>query len=139
MIVPNYIESELQEVARKLLINFRELNVWCFYAEMGAGKTTLIKKIGEELGVSDEMSSPTFSIINEYEIPNGEIIYHVDLYRLMNLNEVINIGLEDYLCSRSLCLIEWPELALPLLPNHYLKININLVGENARSLTAAPK
>jgi len=139
MNIPNYVASELEEVARKLLLNFSELKVWCFHAEMGAGKTTLIKMLGAQLGVVDEMSSPTFSIINEYETSKGDIVYHFDLYRLNGLNEAVEIGLEDYLFSGNRCLLEWPELVGSLLPEHYLKININLVGDNARSLTAAPK
>jgi len=139
MTIPNYIESELQEIARKLISNFSELKVWCFYAEMGAGKTTLIKNICEELQVVDEMSSPTFSIVNEYESQKMETIYHFDFYRLNDLEEAVNIGIEDYLFSGNLCLLEWPEIIEPLLPDEYLKININLVGDNARSLTALPE
>ena len=139
MTIPNYIESELGEVARKLLLNFSQSKVWCFYAEMGSGKTTLIKKIGRELGVLDEMSSPTFSLVNEYETKYSELIYHFDLYRLNNLEEALEIGIDEYLFSGNFCLIEWPELIESLLPSHYLKININLVGDIARSLTATPE
>ena len=139
MTYPNYVEDELQEVARKLISNFGKIKVWCFYADMGAGKTTLIKQICKELHVLDEMSSPTFSIVNEYESQNVGIIYHFDFYRLEDFDEAINIGVEDYLYSGNLCLLEWPELVEPLLPTEYLEINIKLVGENARSLTAQPK
>lgn len=138
MTIPNYIESELTEIARKLINDFSHLKVWCFYAEMGAGKTTLIKRIGSELGVLDDMSSPTFSIINEYENKKEETIYHFDLYRLNNVEEALDIGIEDYLYSGNLCLLEWPELIESFLPAQYLKININFVGDNARSLTAQP-
>ena len=137
--IPNYIETELQEIARKLISNFQPLNVWCFYAEMGSGKTTLIKKICEEKGVADDMSSPTFSIVNEYETESGETIYHFDCYRLESVEEALNIGMEEYLDSGNLCLIEWPEIIEPLLPDQYLEINIKLVGDNARSLIAQPK
>ncbi|WP_420575563.1 tRNA (adenosine(37)-N6)-threonylcarbamoyltransferase complex ATPase subunit type 1 TsaE [Ekhidna sp.] len=139
MIIPNYSEDELQEVARKLLSNFGNIDVWCFDAEMGAGKTTLIKKICKEKGVQDEMSSPTFSIVNEYLTDKGEEIYHFDFYRLENIEEAIDIGLEDYLFSGNLCLLEWPEIIEPLLPDEYLQISIKLVGDNTRSLTAQPK
>ena len=139
MTYPNYVEDELQEVARKLISNFGKIKVWCFYADMGAGKTTLIKQICKELHVLDEMSSPTFSIVNEYESQNVGTIYHFDFYRLEDFDEAINIGVEDYLYSGNLCLLEWPELVEPLLPTEYLEINIKLVGENARSLTAQPK
>lgn len=138
--IPNYIEDELQEIARKLISNFyQESKVWCFYAEMGAGKTTLIKKICEELRVVDQMSSPTFSIINEYETSNFEKIYHFDFYRLESMEEALNIGVEEYLDSGNLCLIEWPEIVEPLLPINYLEIVIKLVGDNARSIIAQPK
>lgn len=139
MTIPNYSEDELQEVARKLLSNFGNIDVWCFDAEMGAGKTTLIKKICEEKGVQDEMSSPTFSIVNEYQTDKGEDIYHFDFYRLKDIEEAIDIGLEDYLFSGNLCLLEWPEIIEPLLPDEYLQISIKLVGDNTRSLTAQPK
>lgn len=140
MTIANYNEQELHEIARKLLSNFQPLKVWCFYAEMGAGKTTLIKEICRNRGVSyDEMSSPTFSIVNEYQDKHGQSIYHFDCYRLKDIEEAINIGVEDYLYSGNLCLIEWPEIIGSLLPDKYLQININLVGDNARSLTAEPK
>lgn len=136
MTIANYNEEELTEVARKLISNFSTINVWCFEAEMGAGKTTLIKKICEELKVMDEMSSPTFSIVNEYLTEDEETIYHFDCYRLEDIEEALNIGVEDYLFSGNLCLIEWPAIISPLLPDQYLEISIKLVGENTRSLTA---
>lgn len=139
MTIPNYNEEELQEVARKLISNFGHIKVWCFDAEMGAGKTTLTKKICEELGVEDEMSSPTFSIVNEYLTKNGEDIYHFDFYRLEDMEEALDIGVEDYLFSGNLCLLEWPAIIEPLLPDEYLQISIKLVGDNTRSLTAQPK
>ena len=138
MTIPNYHMDELQEVARKLISNFGHIPVWCFEAEMGGGKATLIKKICEELGVQDEMSSPTFSIVNEYQGQNGKEIYHFDCYRLEDIEEAMDIGTEDYLFSGNPCLIEWPGIIEPLLPDKYLQINIKLVGENTRSLTAQP-
>jgi len=136
MIIPNYHLDELQEVARKLISNFGKHKVWCFDAEMGAGKTTLIKQICSELGVEGEMSSPTFSIVNEYQSTHREEIYHFDCYRLEEIGEAIDIGVEDYFFSGNRCLIEWPALIEPLLPDEYLQISIKLVGENTRSLTA---
>lgn len=138
MTVPNYTEDELKEIARKLISNFSDVPIWCFVGEMGAGKTTLIKQICRELGVMDQMSSPTFSIVNEYLSAKKESLYHFDLYRLKDLNEALDIGVEDYLYSSHRCLIEWPELIESVLPENYLKINIKLVGDNARSLTAQP-
>ena len=139
MTIANYNEEELQEVARKLISNFGHIKVWCFDAEMGAGKTTLSKKICEELGVEDEMSSPTFSIVNEYETREGKTIYHFDFYRLEDIEEAYDIGVEDYLFSGNLCLLEWPAIIEPLLPDEYLQISIKLVGDISRSLTATPK
>lgn len=139
MTIPNYNEAELQEVARKLISNFGHLKVWCFDAEMGAGKTTLTKAICKELGVRDEMSSPTFSIVNEYLTDKNQDIYHFDFYRLKNMEEAMDIGVEDYLFSGNLCLLEWPEIIEPLLPDEYLQISIKLVGDYTRSLTAQPK
>ena len=138
MTIPNYNEDELQEVARKLISNFGHIKVWCFDAEMGTGKTTLSKMICRELGVQDEMSSPTFSIVNEYQSSSGDDVYHFDFYRLNNLEEAIDIGVEDYLFSGNFCLLEWPEIIEPLLPDEYLQISIKLVGDNSRSLTAQP-
>lgn len=139
MTIPNYNEEELQEVARKLISNFGHIKVWCFDAEMGAGKTTLTKAICKELGVQDEMSSPTFSIVNEYLTDKGEDIYHFDFYRLKDFEEALDIGVEDYLYSGNLCLLEWPEIIESLLPDEYLQISIKLVSDNTRSLTAKPK
>lgn len=138
MTIPNYNEEELQEVARKLISNFSHIKVWCFDAEMGAGKTTLTKAICKELGVKDEMSSPTFSIVNEYLSDDGNDIYHFDFYRLKDFEEALDIGVEDYLYSGNLCLLEWPEIIESLLPDEYLQISIKLVGDNTRSLTAQP-
>ncbi|WP_370086621.1 tRNA (adenosine(37)-N6)-threonylcarbamoyltransferase complex ATPase subunit type 1 TsaE [Ekhidna sp.] len=139
MTIPNYNEEELQEVARKLISNFGHIKVWCFDAEMGAGKTTLTKAICKELGVVDEMSSPTFSIVNEYQTKKGVDIYHFDFYRLKDFEEALDIGVEDYLYSGNLCLLEWPDIIESLLPDEYLQISIKLVGDNTRSLTAQPK
>ena len=139
MTIPNYNEEELQEVARKLISNFSAIKVWCLQGEMGSGKTTLCKKFGSELGVIDDMSSPTFSIVNEYGTTKEEDIYHFDFYRLKNLEEALDIGVEDYFYYGNRCLIEWPDIIESLLPANYLQINIKLVGDNTRSLTAKPK
>ena len=134
MIIPNYIESELDEVASKLISNFNSSKVWCFDAAMGMGKTTLIKQICKKLGVENGMSSPTFSIVNEYQTLGENIIYHFDFYRLKNIKEALDIGIEDYFFSGNLCLLEWPKIIEPLLPDEYIQINIEIVGDNARSL-----
>lgn len=136
---PNYVEQELDEVARKLVQVFSKTPVWCFHAEMGTGKTTLIKKVGQELGVVDTMSSPTFSIVNEYTTKTEQTIYHFDCYRLKSLEDAFNAGVEEYLHSGNLCLIEWPELIAPMLPDEYVEINITLAGRISRSLIAQMK
>ena len=93
-----------------------------FYGEMGAGKTTLIKEICKQIGVSDNVSSPTFAIVNEYRITSGEAVYHFDFYRIRNLQEAIDIGIEEYFNSGSYCLIEWPEKIAKLLPPQTVKL-----------------
>jgi tRNA threonylcarbamoyladenosine biosynthesis protein TsaE len=139
MEIANYKESDLDIIAQQLIDEFGYLKVWCFEAEMGAGKTTLIKRICKYLGVADEMSSPTFSIVNEYQTTFGNEVYHFDFYRLKDIDEAYDIGVEDYLFSGNTCLLEWPEIIEPLLPDQYLEININLVDDYTRSLTANPK
>ncbi len=135
MILNSYIESDLPQVARELLDRGADKKVWCFYGEMGAGKTTLIKEICLQLGVSDVMSSPTFSIVNEYLDDMGASIYHFDFYRLKKENEALDIGIEDYFYSNDFCFIEWPEKIPTLIPEDHLKISINLVDEKTRSIT----
>lgn len=104
-----------------------------FEGDMGAGKTTLIKSITKALGVTETVSSPTFSIVNEYDA-EGHKIYHFDFYRIKNLQEAFDLGYEEYFYSGDICLIEWPEKIEPLLPEHYLKVNIETLNENDRLL-----
>ncbi|MDW3193193.1 MAG: tRNA (adenosine(37)-N6)-threonylcarbamoyltransferase complex ATPase subunit type 1 TsaE [Cytophagales bacterium] len=134
MILDRYTEADLSDVAKTLIKQAGDKRIWCFYGEMGAGKTTLIKEICLELGVLDAMSSPTFSIVNEYLDDLGESIYHFDFYRLKEENEALDIGIEDYFYSESYCFIEWPEKIPNLIPEAHLKININLVDEKTRSI-----
>ncbi len=103
---------------------------------MGAGKTTFIKAFCEALNVEDTVSSPTFSIVNEYRYPNG-IIYHFDFYRLKNQAEALDIGLEEYFDSGEYCLIEWPEKIPNLLPENYLEISLEVLPDQQRKLTLA--
>lgn len=102
-------------------------------APMGAGKTTLIKSMCQQLGVKDEISSPTFSIVNEYSTPTGEVL-HFDLYRIEQPLELHEIGMEDYLDRKALKFIEWPELALPMLDAYHL-MRIEIIDENQRKIT----
>lgn len=126
--------DQLPELARELLKAFPERSVFLFNGQMGAGKTTLIKEMCNALGVMDSMSSPTYSIVNEY---TGaiDIIYHFDLYRLKNTEECLDIGFEEYVNSGNYCFIEWPEVAMPLMPEKYVEVNLRAEGET-RYLTA---
>lgn len=128
-------EAMLPTVARQILKTFEEVNVWIFNGEMGVGKTTLIKAICKELGVLDEVSSPTFSIINQYLTRSDRLIYHFDFYRIEKIEEMMEIGAEEYFSLDDLCLIEWPNVALEWLPDKYLTINIDLIDHNTRNLT----
>ena len=122
-------EEELCAVAKMILKKYNS-KVFLFYGEMGVGKTSFIKKFCKELGVSDVVSSPTFSIVNQYSNVNDEIIYHFDFYRTEKKEEVFDIGYEEYLFSSSYCFIEWPEKIEDLLPTNYLKINMKLDDNN---------
>ncbi len=129
MVIDISKESDLQEAAIQVLKNSENHHVWLLQGEMGAGKTTFAKAICVELGVVDAMSSPTFSLINEYETAQGEAIYHFDFYRIKFEKEAENLGLEEYFYSGSLCLIEWPEKIPNLIPDQYLKISIKFIAE----------
>lgn len=126
----------LDEVAKDIVAALGEKRIILFYGEMGSGKTTLIKEICKQLGVTDTMSSPTYSIVNEYKIESekpamiekDKIIYHFDLYRVKNLDECLDIGMEEYLYSGNYCFIEWPDIALSLYPDETVKIFIE--GKN---------
>lgn len=116
--------TELEEVADKIVQLSRDNTVFCFYGNLGAGKTTLIKQICERLNVVDSTSSPTFPIINEYKTKDNQVIYHIDLYRLKSVDEALNIGIEEYLFSNNLCFIEWPDNFESILPTTHIKIKI---------------
>ena len=116
----------LAEVSDFLISLRDEADVIAFYGPMGAGKTTLIKDLCHRMGVTDEVNSPTFAIVNEYVTVEGESVYHFDFYRIKKLEEAYDIGYENYFYSGNLCLIEWPELIEPLLPERYLRVDIRL-------------
>lgn len=121
----NHVDA-LAEVSDYLISQRDRADVIAFFGPMGAGKTTLIKDLCHRMGVTDEVNSPTFAIINEYATLEGEPVYHFDFYRIKKLEEAYDIGFENYFYSGHLCLIEWPEMILPLLPEHCLRVDINL-------------
>lgn len=124
-----YCLDEVDDVAKKLIEAVNSKTI-LLYGEMGVGKTTLVKSMAKALGSRDAISSPTFSIVNEYEIENG-LLYHFDLYRINDIEETYNFGIEDYLYSENWILIEWPELIKPLLND---KFNTVFLAEKSKKL-----
>lgn len=128
--------ESLPSVAAELLSAFKNERLFLFDAQMGAGKTTVIKELCKQLGSIDHLSSPTYSIVNEYKTPTRSI-YHFDLYRLKNKEELFDIGFEDYIKKDAYCFMEWPHLAMDLLmSDSFVKVNIKMEG-NTRFLTAS--
>ena len=128
--------DQIHEAARQFVEAMGNSTVFAFYGKMGAGKTTFIKAVCEELGVSDVITSPTFAIVNEYRSDRtGELIYHFDFYRIKKLEEVYDMGYEDYFYSGAVCFIEWPELIEELLPEDAIHITIDVNEEGQRTLT----
>jgi len=131
-----YSLNRIHEAAQQFLDAMKDRTIFAFYGKMGAGKTTFIKAICECLGVKDVINSPTFAIVNEYCAGNGEPIYHFDFYRIKKLEEVYDMGYEEYAYSGNLCLMEWPELIEDLLPENAVKVTIieNTDGSRVVSL-----
>ena len=125
--------ENIRESAREFISQMGDAKVFAFYGQMGAGKTTFIKAVCEELGVSDVITSPTFAIVNEYtaSVP----VYHFDFYRIKKLEEVYDMGYEDYFYSGALCFIEWPELIEELLPEDAVRVTISEERDGTRSVT----
>ncbi|WP_406683867.1 tRNA (adenosine(37)-N6)-threonylcarbamoyltransferase complex ATPase subunit type 1 TsaE [Seonamhaeicola sp. MEBiC1930] len=128
----NYLLENVDDVAKEIISNVKSKTIF-LYGDMGVGKTTLIKSLAKFLGSNDEVSSPTFSIVNEYEA-GQEIIYHFDLYRIKDLEETYNFGIEDYLYSDNWVIVEWPELIEPIAPKRFDRIDITLNSDNSRTL-----
>ena len=127
--------DNIREAAKQFIAAMEDNTVFAFYGKMGAGKTTFIKAICEELGVTDVINSPTFAIVNEYRSDEtGELIYHFDFYRIKKLDEVYDMGYEDYFYSGALCFIEWPELVEEVLPGDAIKVTIEEVEDGTRSV-----
>lgn len=126
--------GDLPRAAKVFLEKKGAASVVAFYGSMGAGKTTFITALCRALGVKDDVSSPTFTIVNEYRAGSGEPVYHFDFYRINRLSEAMDIGLFEYFDSGSLCLIEWPEMIEELLPEETLKVQILTDDERTRRL-----
>ena len=124
--------SEISNAAKQFVAAMGDNTIFAFYGHMGAGKTTFIKAICEELGVKDVITSPTFAIVNEYTDGQGEPVYHFDFYRIKKQEEVYDIGFEDYVESGSVCLMEWPELIEDNLPADTVKVSITEQPDGTR-------
>jgi tRNA threonylcarbamoyladenosine biosynthesis protein TsaE len=127
--------DHIREAAREFIKHIGQRRVFAFYGKMGAGKTTFVKAICEELGVEDVITSPTFAIINEYGLPDGDSLYHFDFYRIKKLEEVYDMGYEDYFYSGSLCFIEWPELIEDVLPDDAVRVTITEQPDGSRTVS----
>lgn len=125
--------NEIEAVATKILKSNPQ-KVILFNGEMGAGKTTLIKHLCKVLGVNNATSSPTFSLVNEYQITNNQLVYHFDVYRLKSQNEALDMGIDDYLYSGNWCFIEWSEKIPDLIPENHSVITISVMGDGKRLL-----
>jgi tRNA threonylcarbamoyladenosine biosynthesis protein TsaE len=127
-----FSQSEISEVAKKLIKEGEGLSVWALHGEMGAGKTTLVKTLAAALGVTEITASPTFSIVNEYHDKNGKPIYHFDFYRIKNESEAFDIGTDEYFDSGNLCMVEWPEKIPSLLPSTHFEIQLEIIDQQSR-------
>lgn len=128
--------DELKHAAEQLISFGDSEKIFLFYGDMGAGKTTLIKSLCECLGTKEPVTSPTFSIVNEYQGESAKI-YHFDFYRLKNQSEALDLGYEEYFYSGNYCFIEWPEKIPDLWPDHYIRVGVEVLSDNERLLTFA--
>ena len=128
--------DHIHEAAREFIAAMGDNTVFALYGKMGAGKTTFVKALCQELGVEDVVTSPTFAVINEYRSDiAGELIYHFDFYRIKKQEAAYDMGYEDYFYSGALCFIEWPELVEELLPGNTVKVTIEELEDGSRKLT----
>lgn len=132
--IPLNTLNDLEPAAKQFIELMGNHKIFAFYGEMGAGKTTFIKTICRLLGVKDNITSPTFAIVNEYISKNNSSIFHFDCYRLKNTEEAFNIGAEEYFYSGSLCFIEWPEKIEELLPDTAVRVKISVEANQRRSI-----
>ncbi len=134
-IINIHSHSELKKAAAQFIALMGKRTVFAFYGGMGAGKTTFIKEICEGLGVKDNITSPTFALVNEYTTDNSKSIYHFDCYRLKDIKEAYDFGADDYLYSGDICFIEWPEIIESLLPDDCVVVEINVLPDETRKVT----
>lgn len=127
-------EEDIRQAAKRFVEHMGENTVFAFYGKMGAGKTTFIKAVCEELGVDDTVTSPTFAIVNEYEAADGRPIYHFDFYRIKKVSEAYDMGCEEYFYSGHPCFIEWPELIEEVLPEETIDVTIEALPDGERRL-----
>ena len=128
--------KDLDKAAKKLIETYSDQKVFAFYGKMGSGKTTFIQAICKYLGSKDIITSPTFAIINKYTTVNAQPVYHMDFYRIKNLEEVFDLGYEDYIYSGNYCLIEWPEKIESLLPGRFVSVIIETGTTGERYISA---
>lgn len=135
MITFQYQLEQIDSAARQIIAAAGEEKIWVFQGQMGAGKTTLIKTLAGEMGVRDQVSSPTFGIVNEYEAAGRSRIFHFDFYRLDDPTEALDIGIEEYFYGGEYCWIEWAEKIAQFLPDEFLLIRIHSDSANTRTIT----
>ena len=128
-----YSLSKIDEISQLIIDKIKTIKTIMLRGDLGSGKTTLVKSILKKMGINDSIISPTFSIVNEYEFA-GNIIYHFDLYRIENIEELDVIGFEDYIYSQNTCFIEWPEIVLKKINHKYLDIEIRYLDEDKREI-----
>ena len=131
--------SDLEKVAKILLSYAGKRKKWCFYGDLGAGKTTFIKVICQQLQIEDAVTSPTYSLVNEYsyfdpQTATTQHLYHLDLYRLKQIEEALDIGIEEYLYDEHYCFIEWAQIIEPILPTEVLTIHIEMMDDGRRKI-----
>ena len=133
-----YNLNEIDKISKIIIDNIKHINIVLLKGDLGSGKTTLVKSILKKLGVNDEIKSPTFSIVNEYDHPSGPI-YHFDLYRIEKIDELDVIGFEEYIDNCNICFIEWPEVGMEKIFGNYMQINLGHIDDNKREILITKK
>ncbi len=131
-----YDLQDIDDAAKQFIAFIKDYKIIILSGELGAGKTTFIHALCKQYEIAETVTSPTYSLIHEYHFNENKIIYHMDLYRIKSAREAIDAGVEDCIMSGELCFIEWPEVAATLLPDRYIKVNIQSLPFNKRKLIA---